>query len=131
MTSYCLDAWAILAWLEGSEPAAGRVEEVFATQRPVVSWINLGEVFYVLLRRRSRTEALEVVRVLRPRLRPELPNESRVLEAATIKARHPVSYADAFAVATALAHGAVLLTGDPEILSGPPDWPTEDLRPGP
>jgi hypothetical protein len=51
-----------------------------------------------------------------------------VLEAATIKARHPLSYTGAFAVATALAHGAVLLTGDPEILSGPPDWPTEDLR---
>lgn len=104
---------------------------MFAAERPVVSWIDLGEVFSVLLRRRSRTEALEVVRVLRGKVRPDLPTEPRVLEAATIKARHPVSCADAFAVATALAHGAVLLTGDPEILAGPPDWPTEDLRPRP
>jgi len=30
---------------------------------------------------------------------------TRVLEAAHIKARYPMAYADAFAVATALAHG--------------------------
>jgi predicted nucleic acid-binding protein len=37
------------------------------------------------------------------------------MAAARIKARHPLAYADAFAVATAAAHNAVLLTGDPEI----------------
>ena len=36
--------------------------------------------------------------------------------------------ADTFAVATAVAHGATLLTGDPEILAGDPNWPTADLR---
>lgn len=39
-----------------------------------------------------------------------------------------MAYADAFAVATAIARGATLLTGDPEILDGDPAWPVEDLR---
>jgi ribonuclease VapC len=37
-----------------------------------------------------------------------------VLEAARIKARLPISYADAFAVATAQRERAVIVTGDPE-----------------
>lgn len=40
-----------------------------------------------------------------------------VSEAAKIKARHPLSYADAFAVATALRHDATIITGDPEFQS--------------
>jgi ribonuclease VapC len=46
----------------------------------------------------------------------ELVDVSRatVLAAAHIKARFPISYADAFAVVTALDHGGVLMTGDPE-----------------
>ena len=39
-----------------------------------------------------------------------------------------MALADAFAVATALAHEAVLLTGDPEILDIGGTWMTEDLR---
>ena len=34
---------AILRWLEGAEPAASRVEEAIA-QRPIMSWIDLGDV---------------------------------------------------------------------------------------
>jgi len=128
VTGACLDAWAVLAWLEGLEPAAGRVDEVLRSGAPIMSWINLGEVLYVLARRRTQAEALEVVASLRRRVRPELPTEARVIQAAELKGRHPISHADAFAVATALAHGATLLTGDPEILAGPREWPTEDLR---
>lgn len=128
MSGYCLDSWAVLAWLGGVEPAAARVQEVFEAGTPVMSWVNAGEVFYVVHRRASRAEAVEVLAELRRRARLELPSEARVLEAATITAEHAVAYADAFAVATALARGATLLTGDPEILAGPEEWPTEDLR---
>ena len=44
---------------------------------------------------------------------------SVALEAARVKARHPLSYADAFAVATGRLEKAPVLTGDPEILSLP------------
>ena len=37
-----------------------------------------------------------------------------IYRAAELKARYPISYADAFALAMALEHSAVLVTGDPE-----------------
>ncbi len=50
------------------------------------------------------------------------------MQAASIKAGHRLSYADAFAVATALAHRRTLVTGDPEILEAGGGWPVLDLR---
>jgi predicted nucleic acid-binding protein len=96
--------------------------------RPIMSWINLGEVSYIVERRAGADQARRVVRQLRPRLTLDLPTEARVLAAAHLKAEYPMAYADAFAVATAIAHGAILLTGDPEILNGDPAWSVVDLR---
>ncbi len=127
MTS-CLDSWTILRWLEGAEPARSRVEDVLAHERPVVSWINLGEVFYITWRAGGEDLARSVIDDLRRVTTPDAPTPERVLQAASIKAFHPMAYADAFAVATALAHGASLLTGDPEILDIETDWDLEDLR---
>lgn len=123
----CLDSWAVLAWLEGVEPAASRVQDALASH-PVMSWINVGEVAYVLERRAGVDRSREVVRELRRLLNLDLPTEERVIEAARVKAGHRMAYADAFAVATALAHGADLLTGDPEILRGDKSWSVLDLR---
>lgn len=126
--NYCLDSWAVLAWLYEEEPAATRVGQSIAAERPVMSWINLGEVYYVVQRRGSEREARGMVGRLRPQVTLDLPSETRVLQAASIKARHAIAYADAFAVATAVAREATLLTGDPEILTANPGWPVEDLR---
>lgn len=127
-----LDSWAILALLEGREPAASRIDELLHVERPadrqVMSWINLGEVADIVARRSSAADADAVVRDLRPRLRLELPTEARVLESALIKTSHAMAYADAFAAATAIAHDAPLLTGDPELLLDGAAWRWEDLR---
>lgn len=122
-----LDSWAVLRLLEGVEPAAARVQEVL-DGRPVMSWIDVGEVYYVVSRDRGAEEAQQVVRDLRPLLDLDLPSEDRVMEAARVKAEYRMAYADAFAVATAIAHGAVLVTGDPELLIDGAPWETEDLR---
>jgi len=123
-----LDSWAVLRLLEGTEPAASRVQaELDGDSRPVMSWINLGEVFYVVRRLHGHEAAESVVRDLRPQLDLDLPDATRVLEAATIKADHAMAYADAFAAATALAHRATLLTGDPELLLAGAPWAHEDL----
>jgi uncharacterized protein len=47
--------------------------------------------------------------------------EPLALEAARIKAHHRISFADAFAVATARLEHGVVLTGDPEIVALPRD----------
>jgi len=127
--SVVLDSWAVLRLLEGTDPAATRVLSALdGDVRPIMSWINLGEVFYVVRRLRGHEDAVTVVRDLRPRLELDLPTEDRVLAAAAIKAEHPMAYADAFAAATAIAHGATLLTGDPELLTDEASWAHEDLR---
>lgn len=128
--TFALDSWAVLRLLEGTEPAAARVEQLLHDDRPVMSWMNLGEVYSIVRRDQGEGEAQEVVRDLRPRLDLDLPSEQRILSAASIKADHAMAYADAFAAATAAAHDATLLTGDPELLRDGVSWQWEDLRPG-
>ena len=125
-----LDSWAVLRLLEGDEPAASRVEATFdGTVRPVMSWMNVGEVYYVVMRLRGGDEADSILRDLRAPIDLELPSEDRVVAAAAIKADHAMAYAAAFAAATAMAHDAILLTGDPELLLEDATWQFEDLRP--
>lgn len=114
---YCLDSWAVLRFLEGSSAAARRVRQVMRLGRPVMSWINLGEVYYTVYRTVGAAEAETTVAQLRPLLTLDAATPERVMAAARIKALHPLAYGDAFAVATAAAHDAVLLTGDPELTS--------------
>lgn len=125
--TFCLDSWAVLRWLEGVDPAATRVDGVIDT-RPVMSWVNLGEVFYVTMRAAGRDVADDLTDDLRRLLALDEATPARVLEASAVKAVHSMAFADAFAVATARAHDAVLLTGDPEILDAEGDWLVEDLR---
>jgi predicted nucleic acid-binding protein len=127
VSGYCLDSWAVLRWLEGAEPAASRVEAILPS-RPVMSWLNVGEVFYITARAADERAARDVVGDLRAILALDQLSPDRVLEAASIKAAHPMAFGDAFAVATAVAHDAVLLTGDPEILDSHGEWTVEDLR---
>jgi PIN domain nuclease of toxin-antitoxin system len=125
----CLDSWAVLAWLDGEEPALSRVERSLAG-RPVMSWVNLVEVFYRVARDQGRAAAEEVLKDLRAVLAADLPGTARMLEVARLKARVPIALGDCFALATAAAHDLPLLTGDPEIV-GLADAPcqVEDLRP--
>ena len=124
-----MDSWAILAWLDGEEPAFARVESLLPS-RPVVSWINLVEVYYRVERDHGRHDADETLRALRAALAAELPGTARMVDAARLKARATIALGDCFAVVTAAAHGLALLTGDPEIL-GLRDSPCrlEDVRP--
>jgi PIN domain nuclease of toxin-antitoxin system len=126
--SVCLDAWAILAWLDGEEPALSRIEAL-VPDRPVASWVNIVEVYYRVERDHGRLAADDALASLRASLSLDLPGTARMVEAARLKARVPIALGDCFAVATAAAHRFVLLTGDPEILELPDlPCPVEDLR---
>lgn len=121
-----LDSWAVFTLLDrgpGAERVAGALDD-----RPVMSWINLGEVLYILTRRHGTIEAQEAVRDLRAVLAVELPTVGAVRRAAAIKAARRMSYADAFAAAAAVAHDAELWTGDPELLVPDAPWRAVDLR---
>ena len=118
-TRRLLDSCAILAFLndeEGAEGVARWLEEAEETGAPLlVNEINVGEVYYIVAKHRSEDAAEQVLLHLE-QLPLELVSNTfdEVLEAARLKARFPLSYADAFALATAVRFGARLVTGDPE-----------------
>ncbi len=96
-----------------------------------MSWINAVEVYYRVERDRGREDAERVHARLRALLDLDLPDPSRMIAAARLKAARPIALGDCFAIATAAARELPLLTGDPEIL-GQADLPclVVDLRPG-
>ena len=116
---YLLDSFALLAYLN-DEPGKTRVQELLSLAedhkcRLVMCLVNLGEVLYIADRERGLPQAQSVLALVES-LPVELLDASRdlVLDAAHIKAHHALSYADAFAVATAMRERAIVLTGDPE-----------------
>ncbi len=123
-----LDSWAVLRYLSDDGEAAGAVGELLERERPLMSWINLGEVFYIVRRSAGEKAASSTVRDLRDVLVAELPDERRVLQSGRIKSEFSLAYADAFAAATAQAHDAELWTGDPELLVADAPWACRDLR---
>jgi len=119
---YLLDSFALLAYLN-DEAGCTRVQEILALAesrkcRVVMCLVNLGEVLYITERERGLAMAQGVL-ALTESLALELLDASRdlVLDAAHIKANHPLSYADAFATAAAVRENAVVVTGDPEFKS--------------
>lgn len=127
--SACLDSWAMIAWIEGREPATGRLESL---DDPVMSWVNAVEVYYRVDRDHGRATADRILSRLRQRIVLDLPGPARMVDTARLKSERPIALGDCFAIATAAAYGLPLLTGDPEIL-GQSDLPcvVEDLRPRP
>jgi ribonuclease VapC len=121
-SAYALDSFALLAYLEG-EVGRPRVKELLRGAQSgkhslYLSLINLGEVLYIVERENNLIQAqraLAAVDQLPLKIVPV--SRATVLAAAHIKARYPVSYADAFAVVTAQDHQCMLLTGDPEFRS--------------
>lgn len=116
---YVLDSYALLAYLRaepGGDEVKGLLEEVQKGQAEIyLSLINLGEVAYIVERRRGTAVADEVIERVHslPVLITDV-DEERVLDAAHIKANHAISYADAFAVALAKELDAPVITADPE-----------------
>lgn len=126
----CLDSWAVLAWLDGEEPAAGMVERTIKRERPAMSWMNLVEVHYRTIRDHGRQEADQVLAELRPQITESLPGIAIMRSVSSLKAEHPIALADCFAVALAAEEEAELLTGDPEIIDRAGQLPCKvmDLR---
>jgi predicted nucleic acid-binding protein len=126
----CLDSWAVLAWLDGEEPAAGVVERMIKRERPAMSWMNLIEVHYRTIRDHGRQEADQVLAELRPQISESLPGIATMRSVSSLKAEHPIALADCFAIALAAEEEAELLTGHPEIIDRADQLPCKvvDLR---
>ena len=116
-----LDAWAVVAWLQNEKPASDLVQSLLGQSDSgaltlFISWINVGEVYYTLLRRLGAAPAEEFVAGV-PSLpvTTVVPDRNMILAAARWKGLHKLSYADAFAVEMAVRLKATLVSGDPEL----------------
>ena len=116
---YILDSYALLAYFQ-AEPAGAKVRDILkeasaGAVAAFLSIISLGEIYYIVARKRGEEKAGEITELI-SRLPVGLVDatKERVLAAARVKAQHPVSYADAFVVATAIEFTATIITGDPE-----------------
>lgn len=122
MSAFVLDAWALLAWLQNEEPAASVVQDRLnaAEQRKIelhLSLINAGEVFYRLAKDRGRRAALRFRSDLGAMpLRLHAPTAEDIWQAALLKSRARMSYADGFAATLAQRLDAALVTGDPDFV---------------
>jgi len=119
MNSILFDSFAMLRFFY-QEPGAGRVRELLkeAMQNEVprlISAINVGEIIYIVQRRSGEKTKLQTLVKLKSLGFTILtcPNEL-IFRAAELKARFAISYADAFAVASAIEYNATVVTGDPE-----------------
>jgi uncharacterized protein len=112
-----LDSFALLAYLK-KENNYLRVRELLSSPDVplLMNDVNVGETYYILARERGMEQADTYLSVILPSL-PIIVHSNlfeHVIEASKIKARHPLSFADCFAVATALRENAIIVTGDPE-----------------
>jgi uncharacterized protein len=115
-----LDSWPVIEWISDRLPAADVVEALFleaerGESRLFMSGVNMGEVYYYLAKRQTLAVAEEWRESL-PSLPVTItaPNMEEIWSAALLKARYPISYADAFAAALAQKYDCPLITGDPE-----------------
>ncbi|MBI2893470.1 MAG: type II toxin-antitoxin system VapC family toxin [Deltaproteobacteria bacterium] len=117
-----VDAWGLLALLRAELPAGAIVRRYLrraaaGNLRLLLGVVNLGEVFYRVWQTAGEAKAEQALRLIRSYPIEIVPAKEEVaIEAARLKAKHSVPYADAFVVALARLEHASVATGDPDIL---------------
>lgn len=117
MKIHVLDASALFGFLQKT-PGAYRVNELLKEAlrghaKVLISAVNYGEVYGAILRADGPERALMAIQAVSP-----LPIEvldatpPRAREAADLKVKHKLYYADAFAAALAIEYKATLVTSD-------------------
>ena len=119
MKNILFDSHAILKFYQ-DEDGAENVEELLISSKQgdlkaYMSEINLGEVYYMTIRRLGSVSARDYLdHFFELPVQIISPSSDIILTASEIKAEHAISYADCFAVATAQKVKASIITGDPE-----------------
>jgi len=119
MTKYVLDSFAMIAYFE-DEPGADKVSEILRAvmnrkAKGFMSIINWGEMYYNTMREQGVEEAEKVLTQFDKYPIKLIEADRRLTyEAAKLKARYKIAYADCFAAALTLSLNALLITGDPE-----------------
>lgn len=115
-----LDSFAIIAYLnkeKGFEKVRDAMSEAQNSGNSILmNEINIGEVYYILFRKRGPEKADYFLQTILQSLPIIVVSNDfdDVIKASKIKAEHPLSFADCFAAVTAKKNNSVIMTGDPE-----------------
>ena len=117
--AYLFDSHALLRFFQaeaGHEKVVRLLEQIRkAGARKYINAINLGEIIYSTKREFGDQKKIEVLAHIERLGFTVLPVPlSLVFQAAEYKAQYSISYADCFALASAVEHKASVVTGDPE-----------------
>jgi len=119
MKRYVFDTYAMIAYFE-DELGADRVAQILrqliqGKAKGYMSAVNWGEVYYNTMREEGIAETERVILQLDkfPIQIVEV-NRDFAYEAAKLKGKYRIAYADCFAVALSVKLNASLVTGDPE-----------------
>jgi predicted nucleic acid-binding protein len=119
MKEYVLDANAVLRYFgvgagKGVEKVRGLFEQAELKHAHLsMSVINMGEVLYILLKHLDEERASQHIRGLQHAITMIEADVNMTVQAATLKHRYKLGYADSFAAALALALKATLVSADP------------------
>jgi len=116
---YVLDSFAILTLLqkeEGHDQVLKIIKKAKeGTVQAMMTWVNLGEVAYIVQRRWDKSEVHQILANLESsNVEFVDAGQDLALKAAELKAEYPIAYADTYAAALAMLRESVLVTGDPE-----------------
>jgi len=114
-----LNSYSLLAYIEG-EAGAEQMIEIFRVARDsgrslFLSVVNWGEVYYITMREAGHERADEVAHLISTLPIQIVPADLDLTrQAAELKSKHRMSYADCFAAALAKSRKAELVTGNKE-----------------
>ena len=119
MANFVLDSFAMLAFFrneQGAESVSQLLNDAANEKHELyMTTINAGEVFYMSCRKDGIARAeIAWKALLQFPIHIMNVNLEFTLAAAKLKARYPLSYADAFAAILTIEREAVLITGDKE-----------------
>ena len=119
MKKYVLDSFAMIAFFE-DEPGANKVTEILDAlmkqkAKAFMSVVNWGEIYYNTMRVQGIEEAEDVIKQFNKYpIQLIEADQALTYEAAKLKGKHKIAYADCFAAALSLRLKAPIVTGDPE-----------------
>jgi ribonuclease VapC len=119
MNRYILDSFAMMAYFE-DEPGSDRVAMILddlvrKKSKGYISIINWGEIYYNTYRVQGKPEADAVIaQVGRYPIELVDADQALTLEAARLKGKYRIAYADCFAAALAGMLNGKVVTGDRE-----------------
>ena len=118
MKHYVLDANAVVTYIEsrdGKEKVRAILQQGVAGSVSIsMSVVNVGEAYYIVMRKLGESAAEKMLSALRHTVNFQPVELDLAIDAARLKQKFKLAYADSFAAALALRINGILVSADPD-----------------